>query len=88
MKAKPSRGVPALFHAAVAFAVFFSVMSSPLGKGSYNLGGFRSNLHKVDASVTRDSKLGEARGGKQGHKLLIAELDPTVPPPPPPPPPR
>ena len=95
MKAKPSRGVPALFHVAVAFAVFFSVMSSPLWKGSDILGGFRSNPEKSDASLFKNSsqpdnsKLNNVGGTERGRKILVAELDPTpAPVPPPNPPPR
>ena len=95
MKAKPSRGVPALFHVAVAFAVFFSVMSSPLWKGSDILGGFRGNREKSDASLFKnsshpdDSKLNNVGGKERGRKILVAGLDPVpYPIPPPLPPPR
>jgi len=96
MTRKPSRGIPAPFHAAVAFAVFFSLLGSPLWKGDTDLGGLLGILFKVqglfiDREKSRDMKNFKGDDGvirKGGRRFYIQDTDGTYDPPPPPPPPR
>lgn len=90
MSKKPSRGIPAPFHAAVVFAVFFSMLGSPLSKGNYDLGGLRGIVAKLQALFyderSSDQKANGGETKKGGRKFWIYS-DPTYDPPPPPPPP-
>ena len=93
MNKKPSREIPAPFHAAVIFTVFFTLLGTPLSEGNDNLGGLRGLLEKVQAlfygtsSYSRDSNSNYAGTKKGGRKYGIMGIDPTTDPPPPPPPP-
>jgi hypothetical protein len=91
MKKKFFKGIPAPVHAAVVFAVFFSLLGSPVSKNSPNLGGLRGIVAKIQAIFyddSRDVKSGDRikKGGRQVFELGgDGSLDPPPPPPPPPP---
>ncbi|MGA9364958.1 MAG: hypothetical protein WBW16_11400 [Bacteroidota bacterium] len=91
MNKKPFKGIPAPFHAAVVFAVFFSLLGSPAPRNNSNLGVLRGIVARIQAIFyddSRDVKSGDhiKKGGRG-----VCELGgdgTTDPPPPPPPPPR
>jgi hypothetical protein len=94
MNRKPSHGLPALFHAAVVFAVFFSFLGTPISKGSLDLGGFGSIFARIQALLytpVDDNLLDRGSttsgGQKGGRKFGTFNGDGTYDPPPPPPPP-
>ncbi len=96
MNKKPYRGIPAPFHAAVVFAVFFSLLGTPLSKGNQDLGGLRGILAKFQSfffddrssdTKSTDTKSNNGDTKKGGRKFWIYIGDGTYDPPPPPPPP-
>lgn len=89
MKKRFFRGIPAPVHAAVVFAVFFSLLGSPVSKNSYNLGGLRAIVSKIQAIFYDDSRDTKSSDGikKGGRPVCGLGGDGTPDPPPPPPPP-
>jgi hypothetical protein len=91
MKKGIFRGVPAPFHAAVVFAVFFSLLSTPLSKTDRNVEGLWGIVAKVRAifyETVKTTKSYESvvKGGKKSW-IISTSGDPNTDPPPPPPPP-
>jgi hypothetical protein len=91
MKKRIFRGVPAPFHAAVVFAVFFSLLSTPISKIDRDVEGLWGILAKVRAIFYNDAKITKSydavvKGGKK-PRIFNPNTDPTPDPPPPPPPP-
>jgi hypothetical protein len=88
MKKKIFRGIPAPVHAAVVFAVFFSLLGSPVSKNSFNLGGLRAIVAKLQAIFYDDSRdIKSSDGIKKGGRGVCGAPDGNPDPPPPPPPP-
>jgi phosphatidylserine synthase len=86
MKKKYFRGIPAPFHAAVVFAVFFSLLGSPASKSSHTtvgLPGIVAKLQAIFFDRSRDVKFYE--GTKNGGKKFSTSSWDGVPDPPPPP---
>jgi hypothetical protein len=91
MKKRIFRGIPAPFHAAVVFAVFFGLLSAPVSKIDRNVEGLWGIVAKVraifyDTAKTTKSFDGVVNGGKK-PRVFSPNADPTSDPPPPPPPP-
>jgi hypothetical protein len=91
MKKRIFSGIPAPFHAAVVFAVFFSLLAAPVSKTSSSVEGLWGIVAKVRAIFYDDAKSTKASDGavKGGKKFWIFTTsgDPGTDPPPPPPPP-
>jgi hypothetical protein len=89
MKKRFFRGIPAAVHAAVAFAVFFGLLGSPVSKNIFNLGGLRAIAAKIQAIFYDDSR--ESKWGnvirKRGCQVCEPGSDGVPDPLPPPPPP-
>jgi len=90
MKKKSFRGIPAPFHVAVVFALFFGLMGSPVPKGGNSYGGLRVIVAKLQSIFLDDSQGTKSDGGikKGGNKFWIFSGDGSFDPPPPPPPPK
>jgi hypothetical protein len=91
MKKGIFRGVPAPFHAAVVFAVFFSLLSTPISKADRDVEGLWGFVAKVRAIFyetvkTTNSYESVVKGGKK-PRVFSPNWDPGTDPPPPPPPP-
>jgi hypothetical protein len=91
MKKRVFRGVPAPFHAAVVFAVFFSLLSSPISKIDHDVDGLWGIVATVHAIFFDEAKITKSyqavvNGGKK-PRVFGTEADPGTDPPPPPPPP-
>jgi hypothetical protein len=91
MKKRIFRGIPAPFHAAVVFAVLFSLLSTPISKIDSDVEGLWGIVAKVRAIFYNDAKITKSYEGvmKGGKKSWIPNWsgDPVPDPPPPPPPP-
>jgi hypothetical protein len=89
MKKKSFRGIPAPVHASVVFALFFSLLGSPVAKNTSNLGILRGIVAKIQAIFYDDSQV--VKSGdiikKGGRGVCEQGLDGSKDPPPPPPPP-
>jgi hypothetical protein len=86
---KSFKGIPAPFHAAVVFAVFFSLLGSPASKTNSNLGVLRGIVAKIQAIFYDDSRDIKSGGHikKGGRGVCEPGGDGTTDPPPPPAPP-
>jgi hypothetical protein len=90
MEKQSFRGIPAPFHAAVVFAVFFSLLGSPVSKSSHPIEGLPGIVAKLQAIFFGGSRDVKSDDGvkKGGKKFLIFSGDGTPDPPPPPQPPN
>ena len=88
MNKKLSRGIPAPVHAAIAFAVVFSLLGSPTSKINSNVGVLRGIVAKIQAIFYDDSR--DVKSGdhikKGGRGVCELGGDGSNDPPPPPPP--
>jgi hypothetical protein len=81
------KGIPATFHAAVVFAVFFSLLGSPASKNSSNIGVLRGIVAKIQSIFHDDSR--DVKSGdhiKKGGRGVCELGGDGIPDPPPPPP--
>jgi hypothetical protein len=89
MRKKSFRGIPAPFHAAVVFAVFFSMLGNPVSKSGDAVGGLPRIVAKLQAIFFDGSRDVKSDDGikKGGKKFWISSWDGAPDPPPPPSPP-
>lgn len=89
MKKRSFKGIPAPVHAAVVFAVLFSLLGSPVSKNSFNIGGLKAIVAKIQAIFYDDSRgTNSGDGIKKGGRRVCVGPDGAPDPPPPPPPPK
>jgi hypothetical protein len=90
MNKKFFKRIPAPFHAAVVFAVFFSLLGSPASRNNSNLGVLRGIVAKIQAIFYDDSRVVKSGDHIKKGGRGVCELDgggiPDPPPPPLPPP--